>query len=154
MTAGENISIGMEADADKLRQAARTAQLLDFIDSQPQGFDTHVSQAGTTLSGGQKQRINIARTLYRDTDVVILDDVSSALDYKTDLNLRRALRESSRGRTVFMIAQRVNSIRDADQILVMESGRIAASGRHEQLLKQSSLYQAIYQTQSGGLIYE
>lgn len=154
MTAGENISIGMEADADKLRQAARTAQLLDFIDSQPQGFDTHVSQAGTTLSGGQKQRINIARTFYRDTDVVILDDVSSALDYKTDLNLRRALRESSRGRTVFMIAQRVNSIRDADQILVMESGRIAASGRHEQLLKQSSLYQAIYQTQSGGLIYE
>ena len=154
MSAGENISIGMEADGERLRQAAGTAQLLDFIDSRPDGFDTHVSQAGTTLSGGQKQRMNIARTLYRDTDLVILDDVSSALDYKTDLKLRQALRENDRGRTVFMIAQRVNSIRDADQILVMENGRITAKGRHEQLLEHSPLYYAIYETQSGGLVYE
>ena len=98
--------------------------------------------------------MNIARTLYRDTDLVILDDVSSALDYKTDLKLRQALRENDRGRTVFMIAQRVNSIRDADQILVMENGRITAKGRHEQLLEHSPLYNAIYETQSGGLVYE
>jgi ATP-binding cassette subfamily B protein len=135
---------------EEIVEAARAAQAHDFIAGFPSGYDTQVGERGAQLSGGQKQRVAIARALLIDPQVLILDDATSAVDFQTELKLRRALEKLMEGRTSFIIAQRVSTVRDADLILVLEAGEIAALGRHEELLETSPLYAEIYYSQLEG----
>jgi ATP-binding cassette subfamily B protein len=147
-TIADNIRFGKEdADEEEVRRAAETAQALDFILQLDGGFEAHISQGGTNLSGGQKQRLSIARALVRRPAIYLFDDSFSALDYRTDARLRRALREETKHATVLIVAQRVSTVMDADQIIVMENGRIAGIGTHEQLLKENSVYREIAASQ-------
>ena len=134
-----------EASDEELLAAAQIAQALELI-QQKGGLDSAVEQNGRNFSGGQRQRLTIARALVKKPKILILDDSSSALDYATDAALRRALK-SLQGVTVFLVSQRTASIRHADKILVLEDGRIAASGTHESLLRESPLYREIYSSQ-------
>lgn len=140
-----------EADADwhQLKQAAEIAQASEFIDSKPEGYDTPIAQGGTNVSGGQKQRLSIARALVRNPEIYIFDDSFSALDFKTDAALRKALNELCQrtGSTVLLVAQRISSIMHADQIVVLDKGRIAGIGTHEQLMKTCEVYQEIAYSQ-------
>ncbi len=149
-TIGSNLHFGNEhaSNAD-LNQASADAQALGFIGSLPQTFDSLVEQRGRNFSGGQKQRISIARTLLKDPRILILDDSTSAVDLKTESNLRSALAERMHGRTVIMIAQRISAVMDADKILVLEHGEIAAIGNHTELLKTSEIYRSIVVSQLG-----
>lgn len=147
MTIGENIALNLEREERALRHAAETAQLGNVISGVENGFDYEISQAGSNLSGGQKQRVNIARALYRNTPLIILDDVSSALDYQTDRQLRNALKKEEQGKSVLLISQRVSSIREADRILVLDGGRMAGFGTHESLLNTCDVYRALCRTQ-------
>ena len=147
-TVASNLRYGREEATDEeLWEALRIAQGEDFVRAMPQGLDTPVAQGGTTVSGGQRQRLSIARALVREPDVLIFDDSFSALDTATDARLRTALARDVRDATVIVVAQRVSSIVDADQILVMEDGRIVARGTHAQLLESSETYQEIVSTQ-------
>lgn len=128
-------------------RAARAAAADEFIRSFPDGYDTLVGERGTTLSGGQKQRVAIARSLLMDPRILILDDSTSSVDLVTEAEIQDALRQLMRGRTSFVIAQRISTVLNADQILVLERGRIAARGRHEELLETSELYAGIYSSQ-------
>jgi ATP-binding cassette subfamily B protein len=110
----------------------------------PHGYETHVGERGITLSGGQKQRIAIARALLKDPRILILDDAMSSVDTETERQIQLALERLMRGRTSFVIAQRLSTVRQADRILVLDRGRIAASGTHEELLLRSGLYAEIY----------
>ena len=113
----------------------------------PEGYETHVGERGVTLSGGQKQRIAIARALLKDPRILILDDAMSSVDTETEQLIQRALARLMRGRTSFVIAHRLSTVRMADQILVLERGRIVARGTHEELLRTSGLYVEIYRRQ-------
>ena len=145
-TIRENLQWGnKEASDEELLAAAQIAQALELI-QQKGGLDSAVEQNGRNFSGGQRQRLTIARALVKKPKILILDDSSSALDYATDAALRRALK-SLQGVTVFLVSQRTASIRHADKILVLEDGRIAASGTHESLLRESPLYREIYSSQ-------
>ena len=145
-TIRENLQWGnKEASDEELLAAAQIAQALELI-QQKGGLDSAVEQNGRNFSGGQRQRLTIARALVKKPKILILDDSSSALDYATDAALRRALK-SLQGVTVFLVSQRTASIRHADKILVLEEGRIAASGTHESLLRESPLYREIYSSQ-------
>lgn len=147
-TIADNIRFGKEdADEEEVRRAAETAQALDFIQQLDGGFEARISQGGTNLSGGQKQRLSIARALVRRPAIYLFDDSFSALDYRTDARLRRALREETKHATVLIVAQRVSTVMDADQIIVMDNGRIAGIGTHEQLLKENSVYREIAASQ-------
>lgn len=144
----ENIAFGRpDARMDEIVAAAQAAQAHAFICEMPQGYDTLVGERGVTLSGGQKQRIAIARALLKDLRILILDDATSSVDTETEQIIQKALEELMRGRTSFVIAQRLSTVRAADLILVLEKGRIAASGTHEELLHESSLYAEIYHRQ-------
>ena len=144
----ENIAFGRpDATDEEIIAAAQAAQAHDFILDFPDGYATQVGERGVTLSGGQKQRIAIARTLLVDPRVLILDDATSSVDFQTELKLRQALDRLMEGRTSFVIAQRVTTVRDADLILVLERGEVAAQGQHETLLEQSALYADIYYSQ-------
>jgi ATP-binding cassette subfamily B protein len=150
-TIRENIAFGRpEASMDEIRAAAEAAQAHAFISGFPNGYETQVGERGVTLSGGQKQRVAIARALLVDPKILILDDAMSNVDFQTELKLRRALDTLMEGRTSFIIAQRVSTVQDADLILVLDEGRIAAQGRHEALLKRSPLYAEIYYDQLEG----
>lgn len=150
-TIRENIAFGRsDASLEDIIAAAQAAQAHDFIMEFPAGYDTPVAERGVSLSGGQKQRIAIARALLVDPRILILDDATSAVDFQTELKLRQALEVLMRGRTSFIIAQRVSTARDADQILVIHNGRIAAQGVHADLLEQSPLYAELYYTQLEG----
>ena len=150
-TIRENIAFGRpEASLEEVRAAAEAAQAHDFIAGFPDGYETQVGERGVTLSGGQKQRIAIARALLVDPKILILDDAMSNVDYQTELRLRRALNILMEGRTSFIIAQRVSTVQDADLILVLEDGRIAAQGDHRTLLDRSPLYAEIYYDQLEG----
>ncbi len=151
-TIGENISFGRNLTEEQLRESIRHAQAEEFISSIDEGFNYKVASKGANLSGGQKQRLLIARALANSPEILILDDSSSALDYKTDSALRASLRESFKGTTSIIIAQRVSSIMHADHILVLEDGNILASGTHEELLSSSDIYQEISRMQLGGEI--
>jgi ATP-binding cassette subfamily B protein len=160
-TIRENIAFGRpDADLEDVRDAAQAAQAHDFIMAFPDGYDTDVGERGVTLSGGQKQRIAIARALLVDPRILMMDDAMSNVDFQTELKLRRALDTLMAGRTSFIIAQRVSTVRDADLILVLEEGAIVAQGKHEILLEESPLYAEIYYSQLEGetaddfLIYE
>lgn len=128
-------------------QAAVVAQADEFIRKLPEGLDTPVARGGLNLSGGQKQRLTIARAVVGTPPILILDDSSSALDFATDAALRRALKESSRDTTVLLVSQRVSTVRQADQIIVFDEGRIVGKGSHQELLESCGVYQEICQSQ-------
>ena len=140
-----------DADADwhQLKQAAEIAQASEFINAKPEGYDAPIAQGGTNVSGGQKQRLSIARALVRNPEIYIFDDSFSALDFKTDAALRKALNELCQrtGSTVLLVAQRISSIMHADQIVVLDKGRIAGIGTHDELMKTCEVYQEIAYSQ-------
>ena len=147
-TIRDNIAFGRpDAPIDKVIAAAKAAAAHDFISGFPDGYDTPVGERGTTLSGGQKQRIAIARALLLDPRILILDDSTSNVDLQTEFQIQQALDKLMQGRTSFVIAQRISTVLNADQILVLEDGHIAASGVHEELLEKSEIYAEIYHSQ-------
>ncbi|MBZ6527209.1 ABC transporter ATP-binding protein [Aerococcaceae bacterium DSM 111021] len=128
-------------------EAAYTAQAGDFIESLPEGYDSYVSQGGTNFSGGQKQRLSIARAIARRPEIFIFDDSFSALDYKTDRQLRLALQRDCKDATKLIVAQRIGTIKDADRIIVLDKGKIVGNGTHEELMVSSDVYQEIAYSQ-------
>lgn len=147
-TIAENIRYGKpDATDEEVRRAAEIAQALDFIEKLPKGFDSYVAQGGVNFSGGQKQRLCIARAIVRRPDVYIFDDSFSALDFKTDAKLRAALKREVSDAVMIVVAQRVNTILDADLILVMDEGKIVGSGTHKELLKTCQVYREIVLSQ-------
>ncbi|MGN1082595.1 MAG: ATP-binding cassette domain-containing protein, partial [Candidatus Avispirillum sp.] len=128
--------------------ACKLAQADDFVNSFPDGYDTHIEQGGTNVSGGQKQRLCIARALLKKPKILILDDSTSAVDTKTDALIRRGFAEYIPETTKIIIAQRIASVQDADLILVMDNGTVAASGTHEELMKTSPIYREVYEQQT------
>ncbi|HIU25332.1 MAG TPA: ABC transporter ATP-binding protein [Candidatus Copromorpha excrementigallinarum] len=143
-TIGSNLRYGKEdATDEELREAAETAQAMEFIEEKEHGFEEEVSQGGTNVSGGQKQRLSIARALVKRPKIYIFDDSFSALDFKTDKALREALGKKVGDSTIIIVAQRINTILDADQILVMEEGRLVGKGTHMQLMEDCSVYREI-----------
>jgi ATP-binding cassette subfamily B multidrug efflux pump len=144
----ENISYGRpEATEDEIVSAAKAAAAHDFIMSFPEGYDTPVGERGSTLSGGQQQRIAIARALLMDPHILILDDSTSSVDVSTEYEIQKALDKLMGGRTSFVIAQRISTVLNADQILVLEQGQIVSSGVHEELMENSPIYAEIYHSQ-------
>lgn len=149
-TIAENIAWGMEnADESAIRTAAQIAQAEDFILRTPEGYQTMVAERGTSLSGGQKQRLSIARAVVKNAEILVFDDSTSALDLKTEAQLYDALNQNYPQTTKIIVAQRIATVRRADWIVVLEKGRIAACGNHEQLLKHCELYRDIYDSQMG-----
>lgn len=147
-TVRENMKWRQEdASDEEIISALKTAQAWEFVSRMPYGLDTHISQGGRNLSGGQKQRISIARALVGKPEILILDDSTSALDYATDLELRKALRRDLSDTAVIMISQRATSIADADKIIVLEEGRAAGIGTHSELLESCDVYREIYKSQ-------
>ena len=148
-TIAENLRYGRpEATDAELMHAADVAQAGDFIRSLPDGLNAFVAQGGANFSGGQKQRLSIARALVKRPALYIFDDSFSALDFKTDAALRRALAAETRDAAVLIVAQRVSSIRHAHQIIVLHEGRMAGIGTHEELLETCKVYQEIYESQT------
>ena len=137
------------ATDEECQRAAKLACADEFIDRMPDGYDTWIEQGGTNVSGGQRQRLCIARALMKKPKVLVLDDSTSAVDTATDAKIRRAFREEIPGTTKFIIAQRISSVQDADMILIMDDGKIAARGTHEELLKTSEMYRELYESQTG-----
>ena len=147
-TIRENIAFGRPgATEEEVVEAAEAAQAHEFIESFPDGYDTKVGERGATLSGGQRQRVAIARTLLTDPRILILDDATSSVDTQTEHLIQKALSNLMQGRTSVIIAQRLSTVRMADQILMLEKGEIAAAGNHEELFERSALYRKIYEEQ-------
>lgn len=147
-TIASNLQYGKEnASLEEMRSAAETAQSMDFIEEKPEGFEEPVAQGGTTVSGGQKQRLSIARALVKKPQIYIFDDSFSALDFKTDAALREALKKQMGESTLIIVAQRINTIMDAEKIIVLDDGQIAGIGTHEQLLKTCDVYREIAHSQ-------
>ena len=147
-TLEENLRIAeQEPDRDRLMEAVETACLRDTIERFTSGFETRVGERGVTLSGGQKQRTAIAQTLLRETPVTVFDDSLSAVDSRTDAQIREALTRQGEGRTRILIAHRITTLMQADEIVVLEKGRVVQCGNHETLLAQEGPYRAIYNLQ-------
>ncbi|MDD3429138.1 MAG: ABC transporter ATP-binding protein [Oscillospiraceae bacterium] len=143
-----NLRYGAEdANQEQIRKAAEVAQALSFIEEKPEGFETEISQGGTNVSGGQRQRLSIARALAKNAPVYIFDDSFSALDFKTDATLRRALKKYTENATVLIVAQRISTIMNAEQIIVLSEGKIVGMGTHKQLLQSCQNYREIAQSQ-------
>ena len=150
-TIEENIAISSKScSREEVRRASGTADLIDTIDRFPSGFETFVGERGVTLSGGQKQRTAIAQTLIRRCPVMIFDDSLSAVDAETDARIRASLRKDTEGATVILIAHRITTLMHADQIIVMEKGRVREKGTHEELLAAGGIYRRIYDLQMAG----
>jgi ATP-binding cassette, subfamily B, multidrug efflux pump len=144
----DNIAFGRPtASMDEVIAAAKAAKADDFIMGFPNGYETPVGERGTTLSGGQKQRIAIARALLMDPRILILDDSTSSVDNVTEFEIQQTLSKLMKGRTSFVIAQRISTVRNADKILVLDKGKLAAMGRHEELMENSPIYAEIYNSQ-------
>jgi ATP-binding cassette subfamily B multidrug efflux pump len=144
----DNIAYGRpESNLDQITEAARTAGAHEFITNFPEGYETVIGERGVTLSGGQKQRIAIARALLTDPRILILDDSMSSVDTETEYLIQQALGTLMEGRTTFVIAQRLLTLKNADCILVLDRGRIVQRGTHEELLSSGGLYREIYDLQ-------
>ncbi|MGO0060753.1 ABC transporter ATP-binding protein [Brevibacillus fluminis] len=149
-TVTENIRWGKEdATEDEIRQAAEIAEAHPFIASSPEGYQTRIGQGGVNFSGGQKQRLSIARALVRKPDILILDDCTSALDAATEARIKSALKSYAKGLTCIMIAQRITSVMDADNIIVLDQGQVVGMGTHDELMKACTVYQEMYRSQIG-----
>ncbi|BBH23757.1 multidrug ABC transporter ATP-binding protein [Paenibacillus baekrokdamisoli] len=147
-TIAENIRYGKEEASDEeVHHAAAVAQASEFVNEMKEGFDSIIAQGGTNVSGGQKQRLSIARALVRKPDIYLFDDSFSALDFKTDAKLRQALRSETGDAAVLIVAQRVSTVMDADQIIVLDDGKVAAIGNHRELMQSSELYREIVTSQ-------
>lgn len=147
-TIRENLSWGKpDATTDEMNRALEISQAKEFVDTKPKGLEEPIAQGGKNLSGGQRQRLTIARAVVREPEILILDDSASALDYATDAKLRRAIREMGEKTTVFIVSQRTSSIQHADRIIVLEDGRMAGIGTHEELLQSCEVYQEIHYSQ-------
>ncbi len=147
-TIADNIRYGKEdATEEEIRHAAEVAQASEFIQKMPDGFDSEIAQGGTNVSGGQKQRLSIARALVRKPEIYLFDDSFSALDYKTDARLRAALKQETRDATVLIVSQRVSTVMDADQIIVLDEGHVAGIGTHHELMDSSEVYRDIVYSQ-------
>ena len=145
-----NVNYGYGSESrtqDDIRRALRVAQAESFVEALPEGSQSHISQHGRNISGGQKQRVSIARAVCRDPEIYLLDDTFSALDYRTDRELRNALKEETAGSTVIIVAQRIGTIMDADEILVLDNGREVGRGRHRDLLRTCPEYYDIARSQ-------
>ncbi len=156
-TIDSNLRYGkQDATPDEILRAARIAQALDFIEEKPEKYETSISQGGGNVSGGQKQRLSIARAIAKDPEIYIFDDSFSALDYKTDVTLRKALKDEISNSTVIIVAQRISTIIHADQILVLDEGRVVGKGTHKELLKNCEVYNqiALSQLSKEELAYE
>lgn len=143
-TIASNLQYGKkDATCDEMTEAAETAQAMEFIKTKEHGLDEEVAQGGTNVSGGQKQRLSIARALVKKANVYLFDDSFSALDFKTDQALRKALKEKVGDSTIIIVAQRINTVLDADQIVVMDEGHMAGIGTHEELMQSCEVYKEI-----------
>jgi ABC-type multidrug transport system fused ATPase/permease subunit len=147
-TIADNIAFGKpDASLDEIKSVAEQAKIKEFIDTLPEGFSTIVGERGVTLSGGQRQRLTIARTLLTNPKILIFDDALSFVDAKTEQDIQEAIEEAMKGRTTFMIAQRLSTIKNADRIMVLDDGKIVEFGTHSELMAQGRIYKRIYETQ-------
>lgn len=147
-TIAENIRYGKEdATEEEVKHAAEVAQAADFISNMREGYDAIIAQGGNNVSGGQKQRLSIARALVRKPEIYIFDDSFSALDFKTDAKLRKALKQETKDATVIIVAQRVSTVMDADRIIVLDEGKIAGMGTHKELMQSNKIYREIVASQ-------
>ena len=147
-TIANNIRFGCrDASMEQVEQAAKMADVHENIIDFPDGYETLVGERGVTLSGGQKQRVSIARALIKDPPILILDDAVSAVDTETEEHILHALKEARQGKTTIIIAHRISTIQHADQILVIDDGRIVQHGRHEELSQADGVYKTIYEKQ-------
>ena len=143
----DNIRLGRsDATMDEVKAAAKSANIHDFIESLPDGYETIVGERGHSLSGGQKQRVAIAQALLIQPKILILDDSTSAVDVETEYKIQQAMEEVMKGRTSFVITQRLSTIRNSEKILVMDQGKIVGIGKHEDLFESNPLYRQIYET--------
>ena len=147
-TIDSNIRYGKPEITDaQVKEAAEVAQATEFIDTKPERYKSPIAQGGSNVSGGQKQRLSIARAIAKDPEIFIFDDSFSALDFKTDSQLRKALKEYTKDATTVIVAQRISTILGADQIIVLDDGAVAGIGTHEELLAGCPVYQEIYYSQ-------
>lgn len=148
-TVSSNVAFGDNGSdlSSDVVDAIYTSQASDFVEKMEGSYEAHVSQGGTNLSGGQKQRLSIARAIARRPEILIFDDSFSALDYKTDRKLRSELKKKSSGTTILIVAQRIGTIKDADKIIVLEAGRMAGMGTHDELMQTCDVYQEIAYSQ-------
>ena len=153
-TIAENIRFGRDISDEQIRFAARIAQASEFIEAYEDGYEHELQSKGSNLSGGQKQRILLSRAIAANPSVLILDDSSSALDYKTDANLRKAIKEELSDVTAVVVAQRVSSVMNSDLIIVLDEGRIIGMGKHEELLDTCDIYREISDSQIGGAVLD
>jgi ATP-binding cassette subfamily B protein len=148
-TINENVRLGRKINDNEIKTAIKNAQAQEFVEEEGRGYDNHINVRGANLSGGQKQRILISRALAGNPDILILDDSSSALDYKTDAMLRSNLAKNYKDTTKIIIAQRVSSIMQADLILVLDEGRVIGKGKHDELINTCEIYKQISNSQIG-----
>lgn len=147
-TIASNLRFGAkEATIEEIKDAAQTAQAIEFINEKPDKFNSHISQGGSNVSGGQKQRLSIARAVAKHPKIYVFDDSFSALDFKTDVAVRKALKEKTKDSVVFIVAQRISTILHAEKIIVLEDGKIVGMGNHEELLKENEVYRQIAMSQ-------
>ncbi len=148
-TVKENVAYGKDIVSDKSLNDAISVSQSDFVSKMDKGVDSFIARGGTNVSGGQKQRLGVARAVYRNPEIYIFDDTFSALDYKTDHNLRKALKEYTKSATTLIVAQRIGTILEADKILVLDNGEVVGIGKHEELLKKCEIYREIAKSQLG-----
>jgi ATP-binding cassette subfamily B protein len=145
----ENLLYGRpDASDEELREAARRAQLLEFIDKLPKGWETRVGERGVKLSGGERQRVGIARAILKNPAILVLDEATSALDSATEADVQGALDEAAKGRTTLMVAHRLSTVAGADEIIVLSEGKIVERGTHHELLDAGGLYADLWSRQS------
>jgi ATP-binding cassette subfamily B protein len=143
-TVESNVMYGKKRmSKDKIKEAIKVAQAKDFVEKMDKGYESHIASGGTNISGGQKQRLSIARAIAKDPEIYIFDDSFSALDYRTDSNLRKELKKYTKEATTIIVAQRIGTIMNADKILVIDEGKIAGLGTHKDLLKTCDVYKQI-----------
>ena len=151
-TIENNIKFGRpDATRDEVIEAAKKACCHDFIEALPEGYQTRVGEGGATLSGGERQRISIARAILKDAPIIILDEATASVDPENERELLKAVRELTRDKTILMIAHRLSTVRDADQIIVLDKGRIVQQGTHTELIKQEGLYRRFVEAREQAL---